>query len=179
MKEIPLTQGKTAMVDNCDFERVAALKWCYIADRKDRSDSGFAARYIRRGSRMTVLPMSNFILSVKGIVDHKNGNRLDNRRDNLRPCTQAQNNKNKRAYRRTSHPELQGLKGVYYRPLDHGKPRKNPYFARITSDKVHYGGGYHRTAEDVARAYDRLAIQHHGEFARLNFPETLKAEKAA
>ena len=93
-------------------------------------------------------------------VDHKDHNGLNNRRENLRPCTGSQNCGNGRYGTGAS-----GLRGVSRR-------RNNwNWEARITvSDKFRYLGAY-ATSEEAPRAYDAAAIEHFGEFATLNFPD--------
>src|SRR5258706_13475167 len=90
--EIPLTKGYVALVDPIDSD-LCALKWCI--QHAQRNNALYAAR--RFGSKM--LPMHRVIaerieghsLDAYEVVDHINHNRLDNRRVNLRVCTQQQN----------------------------------------------------------------------------------------
>lgn len=96
-------------------------------------------------------------LIVGGMADHRDGNGLDNRRSNLRPCTQPQNNLNRGPKRGKR------FKGVYR--------QRSSFYAQIyINRRSHYSGG-HTSEEEAARAYDRMAIALHGEFARLNFPK--------
>ncbi len=155
-REVPLTQGKVALVDVADFERVAAHKWsAQFQDGQWRAVRVVAERKIH---------MSRFILdaSVGQLVDHANGDALDNRRSNLRICTASQNNQNSR--RRGDNTS--GFKGVTHRA---SLPRR-PWVAKVHVDGRQIFVGYFATAEEAARAYDRAAIAHYGEFARLNFP---------
>lgn len=87
-------------------------------------------------------------------VDHKNGNKLDNRRANLRFATQRQNTWNRAPKRHTR----TGLKGV--------KVKRDRFEAVIQKTYI----GTFATAHDAARAYDAAALQRYGEFARTNFP---------
>lgn len=88
-------------------------------------------------------------------IDHKDGNKINNRLDNLRPATTAQNTRN----RTVQTNNRTGLKGV-------SKHRAGGYFARITRDGcVHYLG-YFKTAKEAKAAYDLAVGEHHGEFAR-------------
>ena len=90
------------------------------------------------------------------IVDHVNGDGLDNRRKNLRICSTAQNSRNSANYRGRA------LKGI--------TARNGGYRAQIMVDRKRHVLGKFSTAEEAARAYDAAAALHFGEFARLNFP---------
>lgn len=94
-------------------------------------------------------------------VDHINGNGLDNRRANLRACTNAENQRN----RGRSANNKSGYKGVRW----HAASRR--WRAQIVSDGQQRTLGHFYSPEAAARAYDRAARQLHGEFARLNFPD--------
>lgn len=95
------------------------------------------------------------------LVDHINGNPADDRIENLRWCSQSQNNINRRPWKVKKNP----FKGIY---RDGGKSRTKPWVARIWINGRKKTIGYFRTAEDAARAYNENALEHYGEFARLN-----------
>jgi hypothetical protein len=159
-KRIPLTQGKFALVDDADFERVNQFKWCahrigntWYATRSKKS----------KGERWLVL-MHRFILGVtdrKVKVDHRDRDGLNNCRHNLREATHAENMHNSR--RRVNNTT--GYKGVYL------NRRTGRYFAKLTVNRKQISSDGHKTPEDAARAYDKLAKKHHGEYAWLNFPD--------
>jgi hypothetical protein len=90
-------------------------------------------------------------------VDHVNGNRLDNRRANLRLCTRAENARNVRGR------ALSGFKGVT-------QVRARWRAVIYAEGKIHRLGSF-GAAEEAAHAYDEAARRLHGEFAKLNFPE--------
>jgi len=92
------------------------------------------------------------------VVDHKNGNGLDNRRDNLRVCTQAENLRN----RKINSNNTSGFKGVRFDPLSHTKPWR----ARITVSGKRYNLGTFCSANEAHEAYCKAAAEKHGEFAR-------------
>jgi hypothetical protein len=96
--------------------------------------------------------------SSNDVIDHINGNRLDNRKENLRVCTQSQNLQNATKRSGTSST----YKGVHF------VFAKNKWQARINLafGAVHLG--YFSVEEDAAKAYNLAAIKHFGNFARLN-----------
>jgi hypothetical protein len=91
----------------------------------------------------------------ENLIDHKNVNPIDDRWDNLRPATHSQNVANTRRPRKFNKT---GFKGVR---LCHGR-----YRVSIRVDGRSFSGGYFDTPEEASEAYKRLAIRHHGEFAR-------------
>ena len=103
MKEIYLTQGKTAIVDDDDFDHLNQFKWFY--------HNGYAVRHgCRKGAkRDTQIRMHREILNnPQGIVDHINGNRSDNRKSNLRISDKTRNMANSRI--RGGYLNLKGLR---------------------------------------------------------------------
>jgi|GEM_PF-1927513 len=97
------------------------------------------------------------------VIDHINGNKLDNRRSNLRICTHRQNMQNQQVQSRSS----TGYKGVW---LDK-RARTKPYQAMIKHIGERFYLGTYKTPEDAAKAYDKAAKELWGEYAYLNFPD--------
>lgn len=151
MKKIPLTNSDSfALVDDRDFKRLSKITWRLLF--------GYA---VHSNPRVT-LRMHKLVLKVSKNkeVDHKDGNRLNNQRCNLREASHSQNLQNTgRAKHNTS-----GFKGVSYRPT------RGKWMAQIQKDKRHYFLGYHLSPEEAARAYDRAAFKMYREFAKTNFP---------
>ena len=151
---IPLTQGKFAIVDAEDYERLSEHKWCV---QRKKGGRFYAVR--RAGGK--IIRMHREIMNAPpGMVcDHKNHNTLDNRKSNLRTCTQAQNIYNQL-------PRDGGTsryKGVYW-PKD-----KCRWEAKIGHNGRAIHIGYYDYEADAAIAYDDMAIELFGEFACLNF----------
>jgi hypothetical protein len=106
----------------------------------------------------------------KGIlVDHRNGNGLDNRRINLRLCTDAQN----RANRRLQRNNKSGFKGVFL------NAKNGKFLAHVQVNKKTFYLGSFVSPIDAAKAYDKAAKLHFGEFARLNFDNTNSPENSS
>jgi hypothetical protein len=153
-KTIPLTKGKVALVDVGDYEALGVHKWCV-------NGNGYAVRSISVGGKTKVLRMHRVITGTPAgtYVDHINGDKLDNRRSNLRFATQQQNNCNKQRRR----DNAAGFKGVYL------VKRRGKFVAEINVLGRRIFLGRFSAADAAARAYDVAALKHHGEFARLNF----------
>lgn len=89
MKEIKLTKGKTAIIDDEDYESINSHHWY----AKNSKGFFYAARTTGKRPNRHCIGMHNQILGIKG-VDHKNGKGLDNRRENLRPANQLEQRMN-------------------------------------------------------------------------------------
>jgi len=152
--EVELSQGKTAIVSDQDYDRVSRYTWhtfrihrtWYVATNGINGKRTYLHRFIMQAN-----PGAE--------VDHINGNGLDNRRCNLRLCTHAQNLANQRhQQRKTSSPH----KGVTW------CKKGRVWLAQIKANQKHYNLGSYDSEEDAARAYNRAANEYFGEYARLN-----------
>lgn len=161
-REIPLTQGKVAIVDDEDYEVLSQFKWHAW---KSPGGHWYAKRKMQVNGRPASVSLQNFLMKPSDglLVDHVNHNGLDNRRTNLRPCTSQQNKWNNRAYSTNK----SGLKGVMW------VSSRARWHAVISSNGQRHRLGTFMTAEEAARAYDAAARIHHGQFACLNFPAVL------
>ena len=161
MKEIVLTQGKTAIVDDGDFEWLSQWKWyAYYNKFRDRWEP--RRNYGRRPNRTTIRMYRAIMDCVSGdgkIVDHINHNALDNRRSNLRIATHSQNIAHQKGAQKGN---ACGLLGINWRE------KSQRFVARIQKDKKIFYLGSFPTAEEAVIARDMAAKMHHKEFATLN-----------
>jgi len=156
-KLIPLTQGKFAIVDAHDYERLSKYRWCAVKSRR----TYYAIRSVKR-SRVQIRMHRMLLNAPPGLlVDHINNNGLDNRRSYLRLCTHAQNALNQRPHRGTS----SRYKGVGW------DKSKKKFRASITHHYKRIHLGYFKCEIEAAKAYDKKAKELFGEFAYLNFPD--------
>lgn len=165
VREIPLTRGKVALVDDEDYERVSQYSWRYIETGKMKKPYVYcpALKQETRFGTLRSMMLHSFIVGPKvgQYIDHKDGNGLNNTRDNLRACTQSQNLANSFKHR----VGTSRFKGVRLRKDN------NKYSAQIVINSQYIHLGFFTDEIAAAKAYDEAALNHFGEFARLNFPQ--------
>jgi hypothetical protein len=159
MKEIQLTQGKTAIVDDEDFEYLNQWKWY----AKHNKYTYYAMRDERINKIKNTVRMHRLILDVpQGLfIDHINHNGFDNRKENLRICTHSQNSMN--CKKRENSFSI--YKGVTFNKI------LNNWRATITLNNKQIQIGGFSIAEEAAMAYNQKAVELFGEFAYLNKTE--------
>ena len=163
MKKIKLTQAKYALVDDADYEWLNQWKWQCVKTTSTMY-AAFVKKYKRRNKRTSrMIFMHRIILDIDGKSgriksDHRDGDGLNNRRNNLRIATNSQNQQNKRCFAKG------GVKGVYRR----ADLKLRPFQAKILVKNKRLHLGYFATAQQAGNAYDRAALRYFGEFARLN-----------
>ena len=156
-REIPLTQGKVALVDEADYEWLSQWKWCarYCPRRK----SFYVARADRSTGKYVNVQIHRVIMNLpqgdKRQVDHINHDPLDNRRENLRVCTAAENCRN----RRKRSDVTSGYKGVSF------DKESGRWKATIRPNGILINLGRFVTPEDAHSAYCSAAAEHFGDFA--------------
>ena len=159
-RRIPPTQGKYAIVDPEDFERLNRHKW-YVATR---SNTFYAIRAAGSRRNRRNIWMHREIINPPDhlVVDHINHNGLDNRKANLRPATRAQNNYNRLIIKRKDSSSR--YKGVTW------KKENRKWLAQIHFKGEYIFLGYFKDEIQAAKAYDQAAKKYYGQFACLNFP---------
>ncbi len=169
MKEILLTQGYVALVDDEDYERVNQFKWYALKWKNTFTAVRHKTILSRPDAKETGLPRQKLIYMHRFImeapddkdVDHVNHNGLDNQKHNLRICTTTQNLGNQLP----QHGKTSKYKGVYW----HGATRK--WMARIQYKREQIYLGLFAEEGKAAKAYDSKAKELFGEFAHTNFTE--------
>lgn len=150
--ELPLSNGGATLVDAADLEWLPALTW-----RRNPGGYVFATVQCKTGRKVVQLHRLIAGARVGQVVDHANGDTLDNRRSNLRACAQRRNCQNRKRHSNNT----SGFKGVLER---------DGYFrAFIMLNGYQLALGQYNDAIAAALAYDRAALEHFGEFARPNF----------
>lgn len=151
-KLIQLTQGKVAIVDDEDFENLNKFRW-YFCKR-------YAVRDVRVDGKKETIYMHRLVTNAPDHleVDHINSDGIDNRKENLRLCTHAENSRN----RGIAKNNTSKYKGVWF------SKRYNRFFAetRLNGKKVYVGS--FKTAEEASEAYKTKVLEIHGDFANIN-----------
>lgn len=155
MRAIPLTQGKYALVDDEDYERVSQFKW--TAKEATQGCTWYAYRRARGRS----IHLHRFILDAPANlhVDHKNHDGLDCRKNNMRLATPLQSTWNRRQ-RSDSRMQFKGVVRM-----------KGKYTPKVYVGEHQVYFGTYNNQEDAARVYDAVVTRLRGEFAHTNFPD--------
>lgn len=167
MKKIYLTgnkfKGKYVLVDDCDFELLSKFKWY---GRKDGTKNNI---YV-----FTTLQMHRVITNAKDneIIDHKDGDSLNNTRNNLRKCNNMQNSWNSSKSSNVINSSIyKGVRLDTYKPKN--KTTTKSWKCQLTYNNLKIDLGRFKSELSAARMYDFAANRLYGEFARLNFPDIL------
>lgn len=155
MKEIPLTRGMVALVDDEDYLVLSKTRWFALR--------GKYTWYAVCNHKENYLMHRYIVGAPIGVhVDHADGNGLNNQRENLRLCDNSRNMQNCRL----PVTNTSGFRGVSF------DKKNNKWFAYIKNHgRMYYLGRFDDKVE-AAKVRDRNAVKLHGEFARLNFPES-------
>lgn len=163
MKVIPLTQGLIAVVDDEDYDEIIKFKWHAVKQGQGNGTTWYAARNWKKPNGLSsTITMHRQIMGPpppdKPNIDHINHNTLDNRRSEMRFCTNAENSQNSR-YRDT-----QGKTSIYKGVSLH----MGRYHAQICHQRKVTCLAHWATEEAAALAYNKAALRLHGEFSLIN-----------
>ena len=158
--KIPLNGSRVTIVDDEDRD-LECYRWQHL-------NSDYAGAHVDGRTqlmhRIILERMLDRSLVGNEQADHINGDKLDNRRSNLRLASPKLN----QAAKPTQRNNTSGYKGVSL------FKRTGRYMARLCAGGRTQWLGYHDTPEEAARAYDQAALEEYGEFAYLNFPGKAK-----
>jgi hypothetical protein len=150
MKTIKLTKALEAIVDDSEFEKLSQINWCAVKNRN--------VFYALNGKGKTKIWMHRFLMEAKhrDIIDHIDGNGLNNQKSNLRICNSSENSANRRVSKNKNSKYL----GVF--------KIRNKYRAASRKNGKLHSAGIFETETEAAIAYNKLALKLHREFAKLN-----------
>lgn len=148
MKKIITKEGKEVLVDDEDFEYLSEFDW------------GMAKDYPRTTIQNTSYYLHKMVMGVSSdsLVDHVDGNTLNNQKSNLRKCSKLENSRNRKLSKRNK----SGYKGVTW------YSRNEKWRASISVNNKVLWLGLFVNPVDAAIAYDLAAKRYYGEFAKTN-----------
>ncbi len=158
MRNIRLSNGMIAIIDDEDFDALSIWSWHY----KPSGLTGYAYRNAPRGSAGPRTPkMHQVVLAVRPgeCVDHINGDGLDNRRGNLRVAVGNQNNANRKKSLKKASSRFKGV---------NWDPNRGKWLAYVRVNRKMKNLGRYILEEDAAKVYNAAAIEYFGEYAKLN-----------
>lgn len=164
MRELLLKNGVVVKVSDVDFDAVQRYHWRARTVYGKNSNHTYAVSHRKIGKgRWVDVAMHRLIMNAPegSLVDHINGDGLDNRRENLRLATQSENLRNRRKYKGSS--KYLGVGWNKWRGV---------WVATVGYENRVLNLGTFKTEEEAARFRDDVASKLHGEFASLNFPRS-------
>ncbi len=153
-KEIVLSRGKVALVDDAAFAELNQWKWSFMPHHS----TGYAIRKCKVSGKMILMHRQATAAPDGMQVDHINGNGLDNRSANLRVVTQSINQQNRPKYTKNAASRFIGV-----------CQSRGRWIARIRHDNRRQYIGSFDTEIEAAKAYNKAALAIYGPQARLNF----------
>jgi len=165
--EIPLTQGKEALIDDCDCD-LASLKWYAHHDGQGRYYATLSSSEKKTMHRIVLARIIGRELSRKELCDHINRDTLDNRRGNLRLANCSQNRMNARKSAKKNSIPSSIYKGVYW------CKEKRRWRAHVYAHGHWIILGYFQDEKEAAHAYDNAVKKISPSFGVLNLPKDMQ-----
>jgi hypothetical protein len=159
-----IISGIEVIIDKEDFEKIVMLGFHKCVP--DHSGNIYFEHVVYNHQKVIeYIKLHRYLVNAprNKIVDHANGNTLDNRKSNLRICTHAENTRNQKISRRNT----SGFKGVRCLPGITGRGNGKKYQARIRHEGKLINLGVFSTPEQAYRAYCEASKKYHGEFGRI------------
>ena len=155
---IPLTKGQVAIIDKKNIDKVAPYSWC----ASKHGNTYYVKTCLRRGNKYITMYLHRLLLTLEKNekCDHRDGNGLNNRENNIRGCTNQQNGFNSRKQKNC----LSRFKGVCF------DKSRNKYIAQIMKNGILKFLGRFKKETDAGLAYNKTAIkeEYFGKYAKLN-----------
>lgn len=160
---LELSQGQKTIINTSDYDKIKNIRWFAYRSRTAKTFYviGNLPRRDHPEGKQKGVKLHRFLFDLddpKTTVDHKDGNGLNNIRENLRVCTQLQNSRNYPI----PHNNTSGYKGVSWNKI------RKKWQAKISVCGVRKSMGYYDDPKDAAIAYNHGALEYHNEFANLN-----------
>jgi hypothetical protein len=156
-------------IDTLFYDLIKGHRWS--AYRASGSKTYYAKTCVLKpDGKQTTLYIQQFILPDTDEIDHKDGNGLNNRKENLRPATHSQNMANRKKISKNTTSKFLGV---------HWREDVKKFRAYLSLNKKRFDLGHFHDEVEAAKAHDKAALAHFGEFARLNFPNLSEGERAA
>lgn len=164
---VVLTRGKVAIIDPESLPLIQGRRW----QTRTKGLNNYAFCKMKVGDVRKTVRMHQLILPPKEgfVCDHIDSNGLNNTKANLRYASLGENNRNRRPNSATKGSKF---KGVYYAPTYARCGKGKKWASKISVDKKSVNLGQFDCELEAARTYDRAALEMHGEFAYLNFPDS-------
>jgi hypothetical protein len=161
MAWIQLSNGLFTEVDTEDaIELLGMGSWSYSARNKDKQTGGYAGRYID-GKYVYMHVYIARKMGLQGKVDHKDRNRLNNKRENLREATFSEDRRNRKVFKNNT----SGYKGVYFKKAQPEHRRHHDkWYAAISYNGIQMQSGYFDTIEEAIEERKRMIKLYYGEF---------------
>lgn len=163
MKTIRLSNGEECLVDDEDFDMLSSINWFpKVAERS----STYATCNTNKKYGLAKSSMHRVVMKAeKGqYVDHINGNGLDNRKENLRLCTNSENLRNRNKRNKKDSSKYKGVSKMVPKGPNHSKLWRS--YINLNG-KQYFLGNYY-SEEEARQAYDNAVVLHHGKFAKKN-----------